>query len=167
MHGMFRTRDSISESGQLEWRPFHHTLEDLYTSVASYYSLPVLSFRCAVMFAVCRGGVVGTSWTGGLVHECGLLLQPAGAVFQVGKKRFQSHVHSRYSLQLPACTCQLAVSLAEYVQANSYLLPPTHCKICAPTRNAIYNLGQSAGYIFEPVMRDDYLHPNDAGHKVN
>lgn len=111
MHGMFRTRDSISESGQLEWRPFHHTLEDLYTSVASYYSLPVLSFRCAVMFAVCRGGVVGTSWTGGLVHECGLLLQPAGAVFQVGKKRFQSHVHSRYSLQLPACTCQLAVSL--------------------------------------------------------
>ena len=44
---MFRARGATDELGQLQWRPFHHTLEDLYGAVAQYYGLPALSFRCA------------------------------------------------------------------------------------------------------------------------
>lgn len=46
-HGMFRARDAVSPTGELEWRPFHHTLEDLYGAPAAYYALPTLSFRRA------------------------------------------------------------------------------------------------------------------------
>ena len=42
---MFHDRDFVSEEGSLEWRPFHHTLEDVYGAVAQYYDLASLSFR--------------------------------------------------------------------------------------------------------------------------
>ena len=44
-HGMFRTRGAVDAVGQLQWRPFHHTLEDVYGAVAQYYALPTLSLR--------------------------------------------------------------------------------------------------------------------------
>jgi hypothetical protein len=44
-HGMFHDREYVSDAGKLEWRPFHHTLEDLYGAVAQYYDLSVVSFR--------------------------------------------------------------------------------------------------------------------------
>ncbi|GBF87887.1 hypothetical protein Rsub_00599 [Raphidocelis subcapitata] len=76
-HGMFRDRGAVGVTGESEWRPFHHTLEDLYGAVAAYYSAPVLSFR-----------------------------------------------------------------------------------------NAIYNLGQARRYNFRAFMREDFIHPNDAGHQA-
>lgn len=42
---MFRTRGAVDAVGQLQWRPFHHTLEDVYGAVAQYYALPTLSLR--------------------------------------------------------------------------------------------------------------------------
>ncbi|KAI8470157.1 MAG: SGNH hydrolase-type esterase domain-containing protein [Monoraphidium minutum] len=76
-HGMFHDREYVSDAGALEWRPFHHTLEDLYGAVAQYYSAPAVSFR-----------------------------------------------------------------------------------------NAIYNLGQAADYHFDRYLKGDFIHPNDAGHRI-
>jgi len=45
---MFRGRKELSPAGTLEWRPFHHTLEDLYAAVAQYYGLSVVSYRNAI-----------------------------------------------------------------------------------------------------------------------
>jgi hypothetical protein len=43
---MFRDRKAVNPvTGLPEWRPFHHTLEDLYGAVAQYYGASAVSFR--------------------------------------------------------------------------------------------------------------------------
>lgn len=54
-HGMFHDREYVADGGTLEWRPFHHTLEDLYNSVAQYYELSALSFRWARRGSIFEG----------------------------------------------------------------------------------------------------------------
>ncbi len=47
-HGMFRDREELNSEGKAEWRPFHHTPEDLYGAVAQYYGLSAVSYRGAI-----------------------------------------------------------------------------------------------------------------------
>ena len=50
---MFHDRETVNDMGELQWRPFHHTLEDLYNSVAEYYELSAVSFRYGSLSAGC------------------------------------------------------------------------------------------------------------------
>lgn len=44
-HGLWSRKGDVAANGKAEWRPFHHTAEDLYGSVARYYAASTLSLR--------------------------------------------------------------------------------------------------------------------------
>jgi hypothetical protein len=138
-HGMFRDRGAVGVTGESEWRPFHHTLEDLYGAVAAYYSAPALSFRWGAGGQPC--------WPGPPLFFI-------SCVALIGRER---------PLKTRAAPTAFSTHPTTPPRTPHPSNPPTPPR---PTRNAIYNLGQARRYNFRAFMREDFIHPNDAGHQA-